>query len=61
VPVVGTSFGGMMACELAAHRPERVSKMVLLDPIGLVARGCAGRALHADAAGKAGGDAVQGS
>src|ERR1700683_165725 len=35
VPVVGTSFGGMMACELAAHRPERVTKMVLLDPIGL--------------------------
>lgn len=35
VPVIGTSFGGMMACELAAHRPERVSKMVLLDPIGL--------------------------
>jgi pimeloyl-ACP methyl ester carboxylesterase len=35
VPIVGTSFGGMMACELAAHRPERVSKMVLLDPIGL--------------------------
>jgi pimeloyl-ACP methyl ester carboxylesterase len=35
VPVIGTSFGGMMACELAAHRPERISKMVLLDPIGL--------------------------
>jgi pimeloyl-ACP methyl ester carboxylesterase len=35
VPVVGTSFGGMMACELAAHRPERVSQLVLLDPIGL--------------------------
>jgi pimeloyl-ACP methyl ester carboxylesterase len=35
VPVVGSSFGGMMACELAAHKPERVSKMVLLDPIGL--------------------------
>ena len=35
VPVVGTSFGGMMACELAAHRPERISKIVLLDPIGL--------------------------
>jgi pimeloyl-ACP methyl ester carboxylesterase len=35
VPVVGTSFGGMMACELAAQRPDRVSKMVLLDPIGL--------------------------
>jgi pimeloyl-ACP methyl ester carboxylesterase len=25
----------MMACELAAHRPERVSKMIVLDPIGL--------------------------
>jgi pimeloyl-ACP methyl ester carboxylesterase len=35
VPVVGASFGGMMACELAAHRPDRISKMVLLDPIGL--------------------------
>src|ERR1700734_2727404 len=35
VPVIGTSFGGMMACELAAHRPERVSKMIVLDPIGL--------------------------
>ena len=35
VPVVGTSFGGMMACELAAHRPDRITKMVLLDPIGL--------------------------
>jgi pimeloyl-ACP methyl ester carboxylesterase len=35
VPVVGTSFGGMMACELAAHRPERITKIVLLDPIGL--------------------------
>lgn len=35
VPVIGTSFGGMMACELAAHRPERVTKMVVLDPIGL--------------------------
>lgn len=35
VPVIGTSFGGMMACELAAHRPDRVSKLILLDPIGL--------------------------
>jgi pimeloyl-ACP methyl ester carboxylesterase len=35
VPLIGTSFGGMMACELAAHRPDRVTKMVLLDPIGL--------------------------
>jgi len=35
VPLVGASFGGMMACEVAAHRPDRVSRMVLLDPIGL--------------------------
>lgn len=35
VDLVGSSFGGMMACELAALRPERVSRMVLLDPIGL--------------------------
>jgi len=35
VPVIGTSFGGMMACELASHRPDRISKMILLDPIGL--------------------------
>lgn len=35
VPVIGTSYGGMVACELAAHRPDRVSKLVLLDPIGL--------------------------
>ena len=44
-----------MACELAAHRPERISKIVLLDPIkqwrddgAEVAR------LYADAAGKIG-------
>ncbi len=35
VAVVGSSFGGMVACEVAAQRPERVSKLVLLDPIGL--------------------------
>lgn len=35
LPAVGTSYGGMMACEIAAHRPERISKMILLDPIGL--------------------------
>jgi pimeloyl-ACP methyl ester carboxylesterase len=35
VPVVGASFGGMMACELAALRRDRVSKLVLIDPIGL--------------------------
>lgn len=28
-------LGGMMACELAALRPERVARLVLIDPIGL--------------------------
>jgi pimeloyl-ACP methyl ester carboxylesterase len=35
VPLVGSSFGGMVACELAAHRREKVTRLVLLDPIGL--------------------------
>jgi pimeloyl-ACP methyl ester carboxylesterase len=35
VPIIGSSFGGMMACELAAMRPDRVSRLVLIDPIGL--------------------------
>jgi pimeloyl-ACP methyl ester carboxylesterase len=35
VPLVGSSFGGMVACELAAHRRRGVSKLVLIDPIGL--------------------------
>jgi pimeloyl-ACP methyl ester carboxylesterase len=34
-PLVGSSFGGMMACEIAAHRRSAVSRIVLLDPIGL--------------------------
>jgi pimeloyl-ACP methyl ester carboxylesterase len=33
--LVGHSFGAMVACEVAAMRPSRVSKMVLVDPIGL--------------------------
>lgn len=33
--VVGHSFGGMVAAELAATSPERVEKLVLLCPIGL--------------------------
>src|SRR4051794_25220114 len=32
VDVVGHSFGGRLALELAAHRPERVGRVVLLDP-----------------------------
>ena len=34
-PVIGHSFGGMMAAEFAASNPERVSKLVLMCPIGL--------------------------
>jgi pimeloyl-ACP methyl ester carboxylesterase len=33
--VVGHSFGGMVAAELAAHVPHRVAKLVLLAPLGL--------------------------
>jgi pimeloyl-ACP methyl ester carboxylesterase len=33
--VVGHSFGGMVAAEVAATNPSRVSKLVLIDPIGL--------------------------
>jgi pimeloyl-ACP methyl ester carboxylesterase len=35
VPVVGHSFGGMFAAELAAHSPHRVAKLVLIAPVGL--------------------------
>ena len=35
VPVIGHSFGAMVAAELAANNPERVSKLVLMCPIGL--------------------------
>lgn len=35
VPVVGHSFGAMMAAELACHVPRRVSRLALLSPIGL--------------------------
>jgi pimeloyl-ACP methyl ester carboxylesterase len=34
-PLVGASFGGMVACEIAAHRRRSVGALVLLDPIGL--------------------------
>jgi pimeloyl-ACP methyl ester carboxylesterase len=33
--VVGHSFGGLVGAELAATVPARVSKLVLIDPIGL--------------------------
>ena len=34
-PIIGHSFGAMLAAEIAANNPERVSKLVLLSPIGL--------------------------
>ena len=33
--LAGHSFGGMVACEIAAAMPERVSRLVLIDPVGL--------------------------
>jgi pimeloyl-ACP methyl ester carboxylesterase len=35
VSLVGHSFGGMVACEIAAAMPRRVKKLVLIDPLGL--------------------------
>ncbi len=35
VPIIGHSFGGMVAAELAASNPERVSKLAMICPIGL--------------------------
>jgi pimeloyl-ACP methyl ester carboxylesterase len=33
--LIGHSFGAMVACEVAAARPARASRLVLIDPIGL--------------------------
>ena len=35
VRVVGHSFGGMLAIELAAQRPKDVAKLVAISPVGL--------------------------
>jgi pimeloyl-ACP methyl ester carboxylesterase len=35
VALAGHSFGAMVACEVAALRPVRVRRLVLVDPIGL--------------------------
>ena len=32
---VGHSFGGMVACEVAAASPKRARRLVLIDPLGL--------------------------
>jgi pimeloyl-ACP methyl ester carboxylesterase len=37
--VVGTSLGGWMAAELATRYPERVGRLVLVNPVGLYIRG----------------------
>jgi pimeloyl-ACP methyl ester carboxylesterase len=34
-PLVGHSFGAMVACEIAATLPGAVSQLVLIDPVGL--------------------------
>ena len=33
--VVGPSFGGWLAAELAVHSPERIERLVLIAPVGL--------------------------
>lgn len=33
--LVGSSFGGMVACEVAAQRRGEISKLVLMQPLGL--------------------------
>jgi pimeloyl-ACP methyl ester carboxylesterase len=35
LPIVGHSFGGMIAAELAAHFPDRAARLVLIAPVGL--------------------------
>jgi pimeloyl-ACP methyl ester carboxylesterase len=35
LPIVGHSFGAMVAAEMAAHVPERATRLVLLAPVGL--------------------------
>ena len=35
IGVHGIPFGGMVACEFAAAYPERVSRLVLMNPLGL--------------------------
>jgi pimeloyl-ACP methyl ester carboxylesterase len=35
IVLAGHSFGGMLACEIAAAMPERISRLILIDPVGL--------------------------
>jgi pimeloyl-ACP methyl ester carboxylesterase len=34
-PIVGHSFGGLVAAEIAAAAPQSVGRLVLIDPVGL--------------------------
>lgn len=47
VDVVGTSFGGWIAAELAAYRPDVMNRLVLVNPIGLYIDGAPIRDLFA--------------
>ena len=39
ISVVGFSFGGWLAAELAVHGGERIGKLVLVDPLGIKVSG----------------------
>jgi lipase len=52
VPVVGHSFGGLLALRLAAAAPDRVSQVVLLDPAVSLAADLCAQAAHADLVGE---------
>jgi pimeloyl-ACP methyl ester carboxylesterase len=46
--LVGCSFGGWVAAELALREPERITRLVLIDPAGMPAEEPAPRALDLD-------------
>ena len=47
--LVGHSFGGMVAGDIAANFPKRIGKLVLIDSLGHLARRDADSQLHGDA------------
>lgn len=48
--LVGCSFGGWVAAELALREPERITRLVLIDPAGMPAEEPAPRVLDMDPA-----------
>ena len=60
VPLIGSSFGGMVACELAALRRARVPEARAARPDRAVARRRTDRRLHDDVAARPDDDAVRG-